>query len=299
MHWFSCVTDNNIQDWCRIYTVERRGFTQNRNTGGRITIPPYVDTMQNGDEVHLTPELILQNTQVRAALRFHRAKLGENEAFSEVKETGHKYIGKYDEFSYVEQTAYQVVKSPDRSVIQNVWRLAHQMGTLVWHLTERDAQKRSLIADGYYVRTLLAADIVDSLTGLVRPMLQWMHPSTIPRDCTWKNIYDDTLASRCGVTYVVGWCDDVEVDYVCVPVPLTQQEMFGPVKFTVNPHIEDPPAYPRICVTCRKEVSLPQLCTKCLFANYCSKECQTNNWKKHKITCAKIERVMSGVGFNP
>ncbi len=243
-------------------------------------------------ETPLTPQSIYHNSQLRQALRLLKADKKNEDSGEE--ETLHKHVGQFDEVSYVEQTAFHVVKASDSSILKSLFTLSHKMGPVIWRLTENDLEKQTLIAEGYYIRTLLAVDVADRHTGLVRPVLQWMHPSTIPTVCTWRGSYEDTLASRSGVTYIAGWCGEQEVQFVCIKVPLTEKEMFGWVRCAENSKFTEPPAFPTECVACRKELRKAQLCVRCRFANYCSKDCQTSDWKRHKRTCANIAKVMRG-----
>jgi hypothetical protein len=39
------------------------------------------------------------------------------------------------------------------------------------------------------------------------------------------------------------------------------------------------------CFTCKKDNSELKKCSNCLSISYCSKECQRNDWKRHKLEC--------------
>lgn len=41
------------------------------------------------------------------------------------------------------------------------------------------------------------------------------------------------------------------------------------------------------CYYCAKPAN--QLCSKCMIANYCSKECQRSNWNDHKFACIDLK----------
>jgi hypothetical protein len=48
------------------------------------------------------------------------------------------------------------------------------------------------------------------------------------------------------------------------------------------------------CEFCRKEETKVKLfrCSRCKFVRYCSKECQTADWKKHKHACSFLKEKM-------
>jgi hypothetical protein len=48
--------------------------------------------------------------------------------------------------------------------------------------------------------------------------------------------------------------------------------------------IEDIATVPRVCGACG--IKATKKCSKCMNIRYCSEECQTTDWKKHKKTCA-------------
>jgi hypothetical protein len=45
------------------------------------------------------------------------------------------------------------------------------------------------------------------------------------------------------------------------------------------------------CSYCQKayKVKTLKVCSKCGQVKYCDKECQLNDWKKHKLECGKIK----------
>lgn len=50
-----------------------------------------------------------------------------------------------------------------------------------------------------------------------------------------------------------------------------------------------------ICASCKTPESDPSKplkpCTKCQSVSYCSRDCQKNDWKVHKKTCAKAAQI--------
>lgn len=51
-----------------------------------------------------------------------------------------------------------------------------------------------------------------------------------------------------------------------------------------------------VCFNCNVEKDKADLkeCAKCLFARYCNRECQVEDWPNHKATCKVIRREMNG-----
>lgn len=53
-------------------------------------------------------------------------------------------------------------------------------------------------------------------------------------------------------------------------------------QYLLNPPIS-------LCDQCGKPATTKLICGKCMTAIYCSKQCQTKHWPKHKHTCVKKE----------
>ena len=61
----------------------------------------------------------------------------------------------------------------------------------------------------------------------------------------------------------------------------------------LNPRIVETP----LCASCSKKAKL--MCSTCVLARYCSKECQAKHWKQHKTECSALKkgdtvRIMDG-----
>ena len=53
---------------------------------------------------------------------------------------------------------------------------------------------------------------------------------------------------------------------------------------------------PKCCSCCKKPGKSLRSCAKCKTAKYCSKECQTQDWKeKHKLHCQEIRRLQGTI----
>lgn len=56
----------------------------------------------------------------------------------------------------------------------------------------------------------------------------------------------------------------------------------------MKPACDPNPHY--ICSLCKVEKENMSTCSKCKIVLYCSKECQTNDWEKHKVSCGTEQR---------
>jgi len=46
------------------------------------------------------------------------------------------------------------------------------------------------------------------------------------------------------------------------------------------------------CQYCKNEMKTSSVCSRCLQTCYCSKKCQENDWKDHKLVCPKMKRKL-------
>jgi len=47
--------------------------------------------------------------------------------------------------------------------------------------------------------------------------------------------------------------------------------------------------YKDVCLACGKKAENMKRCSGCKVSNYCSRECQKNNWNNHKSICEKLK----------
>ena len=51
----------------------------------------------------------------------------------------------------------------------------------------------------------------------------------------------------------------------------------------------------RQCWTCEETDKPTKVCIECLVAAYCSKECQTNDWKNHMYNCGNFGKIKTSL----
>lgn len=59
---------------------------------------------------------------------------------------------------------------------------------------------------------------------------------------------------------------------------------------SVRPVAAAPQPIAPSCLTCKKTVEKILKCSRCALANYCSKDCQVENWPLHKLVCTTPEQ---------
>ena len=74
--------------------------------------------------------------------------------------------------------------------------------------------------------------------------------------------------------------------------PRTDESSGGQVSYELNlfDFLELHP-FVRCCSHCEKFSEDLKRCSRCRQANYCSSECQRNDWKRHKLTCTSISSI--------
>lgn len=84
-----------------------------------------------------------------------------------------------------------------------------------------------------------------------------------------------TVCSKCkSITYCSNKCLEMDIDH--------KMECDGKKKDNKEDY------FIKSCDVCSKYAKYIQFCNECKDAKYCSKECQSLDWKTHKLTCNKI-----------